>query len=288
MVNFFSTRHLNKSSSRKGEETQTLGAAARRALLPLLSGIYRENSRIWLSKRLPDKKGVLGLHLGCGSGEDTFLLASLLNENYTLHGIEEDMALIEAARYAEAAGKGKQLHFFYASPFSCKTEEKYDLIYSRIWAPDLMKQPGFLSNAGRRLSEGGKLIVEAMLFSGYSGYPYNHAFDRSIALIAQLESSYADTSDWLKKLSNLFAGEQFQVLEINYSPPAFIAGVHNGVASLLLESFQEKLLRLHLANKEELNALIQELKHYETQQDTLISRPGVYQILVKKRSIRKK
>ena len=54
------------------------------------------------------------------------------------------------------------------------------------------------------------------------------------------------------------------------------------IVSLTLEAVCTEILQLKLASKTELNALLLELKHFEKQEDTLISTPGVYQIIAKK------
>lgn len=172
--------------------------------------------------------------------------------------------------------------FFCACPFSWKPEQKYDFIYSRIWTPDLLEQMHFLSSIRQNLKKGGRLIVEIMQFSGYSAYPYNHAFARSTALISQLEQANAASINLLDNLYAFFERAGFQTLEISQSSPAFLPKKYNGVISLLLELFKEKIRQLRLTTSEELNALHQELKRYEAQQDILVSRPGVCQVMTSK------
>ena len=67
-----------------------------------------------------------------------------------------------------------------------------------------------------------------------------------------------------------------------YVTPAFIPQACNHIASLSLECYQAGILRRRDSNREELNALLLELRTYEQQEDTLISRPGVLQLWVRK------
>lgn len=251
-----------------------LGAAARRALDTHLADLYEPVTREWLGKHLPASGISRGLHLASGSGENTFLLAALLGEQATLLGLDADPVLVEYARQAKAVKGWDRIRFSQMDFSSGAAGPAYDLIYTRIWNSAQVELDGLLQTIRRRLKPGGWLLAEMMRLSDFKSYPYNHAFARSMELIGHLENDQPQA----EPLSELLRGLGFATTEIDYSHPAFILPDHRRIVSLALEGCRGEILRQGRASGAELNALLLELKAYEKQNDTLISRPGILQI----------
>lgn len=276
--------HRANLPSLKGNENKresfTLGAAARRAQASLLAAIFEPAARQWLEKQLKPVKGGQGLHLGCGSGEDSFLIAALLSENTTLYGIDEDAALIEAARQEKARWGLEHVHFAQSSFAAWNPARSYDFIYTRIQASALPAPEAWLTGLSRNLKAGGLLLAEIIKPSGFRAYPYNHAFARTMELIERLEAAQPCAAE---ELPGRLEQAGFTNMASTYVAPAFIPPACNRIASLSLECYQAEILRRGDSNREELNALLLELRAYEQQEDSLISRPGVLQIIARKK-----
>ena len=101
----------NPIPPKTGRNLSGLGAAAQRAAVRLLAVICASATRHLLQQLLPDTAGLRCLHWGCGSGEETFLLSSLLTEESSWWAIDEDPVLIEAALQQEARHSGASVHF---------------------------------------------------------------------------------------------------------------------------------------------------------------------------------
>lgn len=268
----FQRTYSQYPKSSKGESS-TLGAAARRAQASLQAAIFEPATRQWLEKRLTPFADGHALHLGCGSGQDTFLIATLLGENSTLYGIDEDAASVEAARQSKALRAMEHIHFAQASLAAWSAARPHDFIYIRIQSSALPATEGWLAGLSRNLTAGGTLFVEIIKPSGFRAYPYNHAFARAMELIARLEDTQAFGAEQLPGLPQQAC---FTAIEATYASPAC-----NRIASLSLECHQAEILKGGDSNREELNALLQELRAYEQQEDILISRPGVLQVLAR-------
>lgn len=275
MMNLRNTNPPSLQGNKNKGESNSLGAAARRAQASLLAAIFGPAARQWLEKQLKPVKGGQGLHLGCGSGEDSFLIASLLSENTTLHGIDEDAALIEAARQKKARRGLGHVHFAEGNLTTLNAGRPYDFIYTRIQASALSAPEAWLAGISRALAAGGVLLVEVIKPSGFRAYPYNHAFARAMELIGRLEDAQPCEAE---ELPGLLQQAGFTDIETTYAAPAFIPPACNRIASLSLECYQAEILRRGDSNREELNALLQELHAYEQQENTLVSRPGVLQV----------
>ena len=273
------TDRLYPKDNKNKEDTDVLGAAARRELTSLLTAIFELSSRQWMEQHLLCLEEGLGLHLGCGGGENTFLIASLLGKKAVVYGIDEDPALIETARQKKALSGPEHVHFAQASLYLWKVDTMYDFIYTRIQtaaAPNPEKWPIGLA---RNLQTGGVLLAEILSPSGFRAYPYNHAFARAMELIGRLEEAQPYGAE---QLPGLLRPAGFAAIKTTYASPAFIPPACNRIASLSLECYRAEILRRGDSNREELNALLQELRAYEQQEDTLVSRPGVLQVWAKK------
>lgn len=247
------------------------GTAARRALDGLLSSIYEPVTREWLTRQLPDEQKRRGLHLACGNGCDTRMLAALL-------GMDEDAVMVQAARQAGTLRNQEAVQFLQADPFSWETTQVFDFVYTRIWTGSWPFQSALLQTIRRNLKTGGVLLVELLALSGYQAYPYNHAFARAMELIDLLEASRAEAAMQPEQVQVSLQQAGFELSEQSAGLPAFIPSADNRVASLALEACREAILRRRGSTAEELNALLLELKEFEQQTDTLISRPGLLQL----------
>ena len=256
-----------------------LGAAAQRAAVRLLAVICASATRHLLQQLLPDTAGLRCLHWGCGSGEETFLLSSLLTEESSWWAIDEDPVLIEAALQQEARHSGASVHFAQSFLSDWRPERPYDIIFSGPRALPLPQLRVGLADLQRLLKKGGALIVAAFPFSGWRAYPYNYAFASAVDLIGRLEES---RSSEVQQLPELLKRNGFTAIETLYAPPAFIPRTGNRIASLFLESCREEFLQRQWSNREELNALLEELREFEQREDTLVSRPGVHLMLARK------
>ncbi len=263
------------------KKPRQLGTAARRALDGLLSSLYRLITREWLDRILPKMNGGCGLHLASGNGEDTFMIDSLLKGQVALLGIDEDAALIQAARHSASRKRLEQVRFARGDLFSLETTQACDFIYARIWEGALNKPGEWLQAIRRNLGNVSILIVEVVQFSGFSAYPYNHAFSRSMELIGLLESPLPEAVPLSEQLPVLLQQEDFVNLTMDYTLPAFIPRDCNHVVSLALEACRDAILHCRGSTAEELNALLLELREFEQQPDTLISRPGLLQVSVR-------
>ena len=277
-----STNNKSASERKTNKKAEQLGAAARRAMTPILSAIYEPMTSDFLKICFLSKTEMHGLHIACGSGEDTFLLASQLGENGRISAIDEDRVMIERARQKKAEKGVNGISFSSADQSTWLNEKKYDFIYTRILMSLLLVEESLLQKIYQSLKKGASLIIEGMNLAGYAAYPYNHAFGRSVEILNQLYMTHASDQNVKDQLLAMFQHHGFREIKIDFIPPAFIDGTYKMIISLTLEAAMEEIIHLKLSSTTELNALLLELRLFEKQEDTLISTPGVYQILAKK------
>ena len=270
---------LKKMSKRKADH---LGAAAGRAVNSILSAIYEAVTNNLIQQELLAKDHLNVLHYLCGTGEDTFLLASLLEENAHITAVDEDKIMIEKALQKSAESSFNQVHFFHTDQLDWRKEAKYDLIFTRLLASNFLAEGPLLKNFYHRLKEGGMLIIEGISLSGYSSYPYNHAFARSTELLFLTYAAKVDAKQMQDQLKKALQKTGFRQAKVTIATPFFIANNYKMIVSLSLEAAMDKIIDLGLSTATELDALLLELRHFENKENTLISSPGMYQMIAKK------
>lgn len=254
----------------EGKSQGRLGHAARRELDALLSDIYASATREWLARQLPELPESRGLHLTGGNGEDSLVLAELPAVPAPLLSIDREAAT-PGFRMQE------QIPFTQADSLNWEIAQDFDFVYMRIWAGAWSGKNALMQSMQRRLKTGGILLVEVVSLSGYQSYPYNHAFARAMELIALLETPQSGTTQQ-EQIRVLLRQAGFELSEWSAGLPAFISRTGNRVVSLALEACKEAILQCRGSTTDELNALLLELREFEMQDDTLISRPGLLQI----------
>lgn len=258
-----------------------LGAASRRALVGKLAAAHSAETEKIIQQHLSAKEGLSGWHLGCGSGEDSFLIAANLIAPTSLLAFDADSILLQLASESEEAKGHLALQFQKCSPDLWQPTEKQnlDFIYARIWKGALGKVRSLFSPIYKQLKEGGKLILEVMSFSGYSAYPYNHAFARANDLLSLLETRHGgEHAAWQQAI----AGAGFSQIQMNATPPAFLNAPGKKLVPFILESLGLQIIDHANASSTEINALLLELNTFEQQQNVLVSKPSVLQLMAKK------
>nr|MBX2874677.1 class I SAM-dependent methyltransferase [Saprospiraceae bacterium] len=88
-----------------------------------------------IRQHLTTTEGLCGWHLGCGSGEDSFLISSTLNDPHYLLALDSDPALLQLARQSAQAKYHEALRFqeLTATAWEHSEKQKLDFIYTRIW-----------------------------------------------------------------------------------------------------------------------------------------------------------
>ncbi|MCB9345674.1 MAG: class I SAM-dependent methyltransferase [Lewinellaceae bacterium] len=261
-------------TEKQAGQSLQLGTAARRALDGLLSSIYKQDTEEWLRLQLKHIQGGNGLHLASGNGMDSYMLAHLLDAESTLLGIDEDAAMIQTARNAAVNSNHGAVKFLQADPFCWRATEAFDFIYTRLSAGNWTAHSALLYLLRANQKKNAVLLIEIVALSEFKAYPYNHAFARAMELIGMLET----TGDKATQAELLLQQHGFELLEFNTAMPAFIPNNQHNIVSLALEACRAAILQRRGSTTEELNALLLELREFEQQNDTLISRPGLLQI----------
>lgn len=251
------------------ERLRVLGRVMRPTTLPVL-----ERGGVTAGMRVLD--------LGCGGGDVTFDLASLVGLTGHAVGIDLDPVKIELAR-ADAEQVGvTNIEFRVGDVTEGVGEEEYDAILVRFVLTHLRDPVAELPLISRALRPGGRLMVEDIDFRASFCEPPSEAFDRYVAIYE--ETARRNGGDpWIgTKLPVMIADAGFARVQPNVVQPADVEGESKLLPALTLENVKAIALQHGVATEDEIDALVDELYRLAADPRTYVANPRIVQVVAEK------
>ncbi len=252
--------------------------AASRKRHQVLSEILAPSTMAFLQK-VPFKKGMHGLDLGCGTGDNTMLLKTLIGSEGKMTGMDTSAFHIRIAKERAIQNEVDNIDYRHQNMLEWKEDEVYDFIYSGLLFNQLPVPLNILKQMYRSLKPGGYAMVEDLDYSEFHCFPNCYAFDRFVGLFTEIKKQQGTDANIGNHLNRLFQQAGFNKIQAQLVPPNFLKGKTKHIASLTLESIAPLLLEEKRTTPTELQALIFELKNFEEQKNTMITLPGIYQVV---------
>ncbi len=253
------------------------GQAAYRRCRQLLSEVLAPSTFSFLQKA-NIQKGMKGLNLNCGLGEVAVYLANLVGEEGSITGVDQGSFYIEQANTKTRQQGRKNLSFYVAEEMIYDQVMDFDFIYAPFLFSDSTLPQELARHIKECLKPGSLILAEEIHLNKHYSFPYSFAFNRYIELLSAATTQDNGNPNIGSSLPQLLADIGFQKREAAILPRIFLSGEQKQISSLCLESIGAKILKNQLVSPLELNALIEELKHFERLPETISSLPGVYQI----------
>ena len=260
-----------------GERTSKMGSAAGRKRQQILANILAPSTWAFMERvKLYNKKKILDL--GCGTGETTLLLRTIMGQESQITGLDSNESQLEIARGKIQKNELSGIKFHYQNNLEWNESHSYDLVFSRQFFEQLKAPSNMLQKVFNSLKPGGMLMVEALDYSKFQCFPNSYAFERFVELYTEIIK---------RQGANPFIGQQclelFQQVglincQIQLVRPKFLRPKNKSIASLTLENISSLLEKEKLASPVELQVLLAELKSFEEQKNTMITLPGIYQV----------
>ena len=193
-------------------------------------------------------------------------------------GLDANPFYIKIAK-EKALQKGEeQLDYRQQNLSEWKEKQKYDFVYSRLFFNPLSNLPAILKSAHTSLKTGGFAVFENFDFSQFHCFPNCYAFDCFVELFTTINKGQNDNPNRGKQLRSAFHHAGFENIRLQQVRPNFLTKKAKHIVSLTLENIAPILIEEKLSTPTELQVLIQELKSFESQKDTMIALPGTYQV----------
>ena len=253
------------------ERLRVLGRVMRPTTLPLL-------------ERAGVTAGLRCLDVGCGGGDVSLDLASLVGPTGSVLGLDLDSAKIEMARADAGQTALENVEFRVGDLTDGLGEEVYDVVYARFVLTHLSDPEAGVATMKRALRPGGRLVVEDIDFRGSFCEPTSAMFSRYEDIYER--SARAGGGDpWIAlRLPAMLVAAGLDRVEPTVVQAADLVGESKVMPPLTLENIRGTALHHGVATAEEIDGLVDELYALARDTSTFVANPRMVQVVGVKRA----
>ena len=178
--------------------------------------------------------GMRVLDVGCGSGDVSFLLASLVGPSGSVTGIDKGSATIDLARQRAAQANLLNVQFEVGDIMDYHPNEKVDLVVGRLILIHLPDPVAALRHLSSMVKPGGIILFEELDITTSRSVPSSPLFSTTIERLSETFRRVGLEPDTGSQLYSLFR-------RAGLMPPQMIAGarVEGGPTSTVYEYLAE-------------------------------------------------
>jgi SAM-dependent methyltransferase len=252
------------------------GGIEGRERLRVLSRVMQPTT-LQLFERAGIGEGMRCLDVGCGGGDVSFDLARLVGIKGAVLGTDIDDTKLDSAR-AEARERGiTNVEFRIADATNETNPADFDAVYARFLLTHLPDPARALSGMFFALRPGGTLIVEDIDFTGSFCYPSNAAYQAYVDLYAQSVMRRGGDPNIGPRLPGMLAAAGCQFVEMNVVQPASLTGEAKLITPLTMENIADAVIDEGLADRAQVDGVVQELYDLARDSVTVMSVPRIVQ-----------
>jgi SAM-dependent methyltransferase len=252
------------------------GGVAGRERLRILARVLRPTTTA-LFDRLGIAAGVTCLDAGCGGGDVSLDLASRVGPQGRVVGVDLDATKLALARQ-EAAEAGLATVEFRA--LDIRTEEvgaTFHVVYARFLLSHLADPASAVGALVRHLRPGGLLVVEDVDFSGSFTYPDCQEYRRYCELYCAVVRRRGGDPDIGPRLPLLLADAGLANVEAAGVQPLGTLGEVKLIHAITMENIADTVLADGLANRDEIDAVVNRLREFASDPRTIAGLPRIIQ-----------
>jgi SAM-dependent methyltransferase len=224
------------------------------------------------------RAGMSCLDVGCGGGDVTLKMASLVGAEGHVVGVDCDQSILNLARQ-EADKRGLPVTFRSLEAEELAEESTYDLVFARYLLSHLPRPQQALEAMVRAARPGGRLVLEDVYFPGHVCYPPNAALDRFVGLyqaVARVKEG-GDAAIGVRLLE-MALEVGLKEVRVGLVVPTFREGEGKQVTQITMEHIREAVVGAGLASDAEVDNVIGELGRIANDDRTLMSIAPTFQV----------
>jgi ubiquinone/menaquinone biosynthesis C-methylase UbiE len=251
------------------ERLRVLGRVMRPTTLPLL-------------ERAGVVAGLRCLDVGCGGGDVTWDLASMVGLTGLAVGVDIDATKVELARADAEQLAVTNVEFRVADVTSGLGDQEYDVVYARFVLTHLRDPEQAIAEMARVLRPGGRLVVEDIDFRGSFCDPESPAFERYEEIYE--ESARRNGGDpWIAlRVPSMLVAAGFEQVQPYVVQPAGLEGEVKLLPALTLENIRATAVRHGVADDEEVDRLLDALYAVARDPGSFVGNPRMVQVVGQK------
>ena len=253
------------------------GGAEGKSRLKILSRVMQPYTQNFF-QRLEITSGMHCLDLGCGGGDVTFELATLVGKEGKIVGLELDETIVKLTQEDCQQLGLNNIEFKIADALSLNEENEYDLAYTRFLLTHLSDPQTVIEKMKTAVKLGGLVAVEDIEFSGHFCHPKSSAFDKYIQLYQQVVQNKGGDSEIGLKLPGMLKQAGLNEVKFSLVQPTFMEGEGKLVALITMQKIRDAILEQGLSSSAEIDTIISELNEFSQNSESIISLPRIFQV----------
>lgn len=253
------------------------GGAPGRERLRVLSDILRPTTESLL-RRAGVSAGMSCLDVGCGGGDVTRLLASLVGPNGAVTGIDLDETALAIAREEAAAAGVAHIRFEHADAAKLDARHEYDVVYARFLLSHVVDPEETVRQLRQVLRPGGLIIIEDVEFAGHFCHPACDAFLRFVDLYVQAATRRGVDANVGIRVPSYLLNTGYSDVQVNVIQPASLDSRTKSLVPITMERIADTVHAESLASREELADLVARLYQAAEDPAQLLSYPRILQV----------
>jgi SAM-dependent methyltransferase len=221
--------------------------------------------------------GMRCLDVGCGAGEVTFDLASLVGITGSVVGVDLDATKVELARGDAEQAEVGNVEFRVADLSEGLGDAAYDVVYARFLLTHLRDPAAAVELMRVALAPGGRLVVEDIDYAGSFCYPESAAFRRGNEIYEQTALRTGGDPFIGVRLPRLLLDAGFEQVQPSIAHPVGLEGDVKLLSPLTVENIKAMAVRHDVATADEVDAVVDELYAIARDPSILVSIPHIVQ-----------
>jgi 2-polyprenyl-3-methyl-5-hydroxy-6-metoxy-1,4-benzoquinol methylase len=222
--------------------------------------------------------GMRCVDLGCGGGQVTLELASLVAPGGSVVGVDMDRVKLDLARRAARVRGLGNVEFRQLDLSDWHEPGGYDAVYCRFVLQHLSQPVRLLRRMWAGVRPGGVLIAEDADFDGWCCHPANEGFEFFLRSYREVIRRRGGDHAAGRKLYSYFLAVGVPSPQIAAVQPVYLHGEGKTLPWSTLEATAAAILSEGLASQDEVTAQLASLAEFTADRRTLISGPLVFQL----------
>mgnify|MGYP000853132908 FL=1 len=253
------------------------GGEEGKARLNVLSDALFSYTKTLLEK-LGLKENMYFLDNGCGGGNVALMVAKMVDKNGKVIGIDFDESIIDLCKQDAVKQQIFNVSFNTQTAYELNYVNEFDISYARFLLSHLNNPKLALEKMVEATKPNGIVVIEDLQFSGHFCYPTNEAFTTYMQLYSKAIELNGGNAEIGPSLIELFKEVGLTNIQFEIIQPVFTKGTGKWMAYLTLEKIKQKLIAASLIELEAINTLLQQLKQFTEDENTLMSLPRMFRV----------
>jgi SAM-dependent methyltransferase len=254
------------------------GGLEGRERLRVLGRVMRPTT-LALLERAGVGAGMRCLDVGCGGGDVTFDLASLVGATGRAVGVDVDATKVELARAEAAQEAVTNVEFRVSDVTEGLGEASYDVVYARFVLTHLRDPEAAVAEMRRVLRPGGRLVLEDIDFRGSFCDPEDSGFERYEAIYVESARRAGGDPHIALRLPSMLVAAGFERVRPHVVQPAALDGEVKVLPALTLENIRATAVRHDVATDDEIDRLVDRLYAIARDPATFVGNPRMVQVI---------